>query len=115
MKPLPRAIFGLFAFLPAMGVLAVAVLFSSFLTSSSLMTRPNHLSASQQATLIGAGLGTLAIAFLQIILGIVVAIQTSGRRDMTSNEKAAWSLACLFVGSIALPMFFFMKSKPVPT
>ncbi len=60
------------------------------------------------------GLGIVGIALLQIVMGIVVAIHTSGRHDMTSNEKAAWSLACLFVGSVALPMLFFMKSKPGP-
>jgi hypothetical protein len=113
-QPVPRALFGIFAFLPTAGVLVLSFL----LTTNPIFERiaRDPLSALRSGRydvlLVGMGLAFLAIALVQIALGIAVAIHTHDRRDLTPGEKMGWTLACLFVGSIALPIFFFTKTRP---
>lgn len=111
-SPLGRTIFGLFAFLPLIGVLADAVYLTLAVDPARFAARPERMLHGETGTALMFALGgCVAIAFLQIALGAVVAIHTSKRSDMSSGEKAAWSFACIFVGSFALPLFFFLKSK----
>lgn len=112
MKPLARAVFGVGAFLPPIGVVSLAV----YLTAVFPMPRgglPSYRSLSliPTSTWMTVGGGIVAVALVQILLGIVVAVHVSQRKDLSAAEKAGWTMACLFVGSIALPLFFFRKIR----
>lgn len=113
MQPVGRAVFGVFAFLPLLGVLGLSGYLSANVFERMARDPERYLQSTEgRATLLTVLVSCVAIALLQIALGIVVAIHTSKRRDLGGGEKAGWTLACLFVGSIALPLFFLLKSKP---
>lgn len=52
--------------------------------------------------------GATFVAFWQMGMGAWVGIHASGRVDLSSGAKAAWTIACVFVGSLALPIFAFV-------
>ncbi len=109
MHPVARAVFGVFAFLPLLGVTAIATALSSARWDARAASPEQLL---HDPLVLGSLAGVVAIALLQIALAAVVAIHVASRRDLEGGEKVAWALACLLVGSIALPLFFLLKTKP---
>jgi cytochrome bd-type quinol oxidase subunit 2 len=98
-----RILFTIGSFVPPLGVFGLA---GWLIVSVGRIdtTRPDR---NLEEALVFLGGATL-IAFWQMFLGIFVAVHTAGRKDMSSGAKIAWTLGCLFVGSIALPIFSFV-------
>ena len=101
--PVARTLFTALSFLPLVGVFAI---------SGWIVVAGAHLTAHSQdevmrlvLTVIGAA---TVVAMVQIALGIVVALHVSKRPDLSSAQRAGWAIACLFVGSFALPLFSFL-------
>lgn len=101
-----RTLFGIGSFVPIVGVFGLAgylVLALAHLDPDPTKVRIEDLGPVW--VVLG---GATLIAFWQIAMGIVVALHTSSRKDLSSGAKAGWTLACLFVGSFALPIFTFV-------
>lgn len=101
--PVARTLFTALSFLPLVGVFAI---------SGWLVVAEAHLTVHSQDDLLRLALTVIGaatvIAFVQIGLGIVVALHVSKRPDLSSAQRAGWAIACLFVGSFALPLFSFL-------
>lgn len=98
-----RVLFTLGSFVPPLGVFALAGwMIASFGRLGAAIPR---VEIEQLIVLFG---GATLIALWQMFLGIFVAVHTAGRKDMSSGAKIAWTLGCIFVGSIALPVFSFV-------
>ncbi len=100
-SPTARTAFTIASFLPGIGVVAIAVW-----VATTLKNPPRFMTQEQLATIaVGIIVGATVVSFLQIGLGIAVALHVTKRPDLSSTERALWTLACIFVGSLALPLF----------
>lgn len=112
MSPRTRMVFALFAFLPSIGVLSLAVYLVVALNGSPLEDPETWFRGGRIAVpILYAGGGVVGIALLQMALGAFLFVHCWGRTDLSPGERVGWPLSCLLVGSIALPIFFFAKSK----
>ncbi len=102
-SPVARALFTAASFLPMVAVVALAVWLTSAVGSPLAASRREI----ERAAIVVLG-GATITAFVQIALGIVVALHTAKRPDLTTGQRMGWTLACLFVGSFALPLFSFL-------
>jgi hypothetical protein len=113
MSPTLRALFGVVAFLPLIAVGALSVYLTSMVPDGPLADPENWVRHGHVAQpLLVAGAALVATAFLQIAIGVFVFVHCQSRRDLSGSEKIVWPMACLLVGSIALPIFFFTMTKP---
>lgn len=111
-SPVARTLFTIASFLPLVGVLGM----SGWLVTSSARHGLHSRDDLLHLALVVVGLATV-VAFVQIALGIVVALHVTKRPDLSGAQRAGWTLACLFVGSFALPLFSFLVlpgARPVP-
>jgi hypothetical protein len=107
-----QILFAIGCFIPGAGLVAIV---GNLMALSESVHR--SVPTMNYESLIPAAVGTLLIAFIQIAMGIAVAIMTSKRADLSSAAKLGWTLGCLFVGTIALPLFLFMvvlRPSPIP-
>jgi hypothetical protein len=110
MGPGARYLFTAASFLPLAGVLAM----SAWSVARFADLGRAAGTAEIQQVVITIVLVSMLVAFLQIGLGIVVALHTAKRPDLSSTQKAVWTLACLFVGSFALPLFSLIVLPGAP-
>lgn len=113
MRGFGRWVFGVCSFLPAAGVIALATMLSR------VVVRPGDpfraLARVPSSTWIWLGGGVLAVAAIQIALGVVVAVDASKRPQLGGAEKAAWTVGALLFGSVVAPIYFFARVlKPAP-
>lgn len=101
-----RMLFGIGSFVPILSVFGLAMYL--VLALAHLDPDPTKVKAEDLGPLWVVLIGSTVVAFWQIAMGIIVALHTSGRRDLSSGAKAGWTLACLFMGSFALPIFTFV-------
>jgi hypothetical protein len=111
-QPRYRTIFGIAAFLPAVLIVAIAV----WATKDPVVDRLLSLDLEMfkrgpRATVIRfcAVFGLTLV--LQMGLGAIVALHTDKRDDLTLGTKVMWIIGCVFVGSIFLPLFYFMMLR----
>jgi hypothetical protein len=100
-SPTARTVFTIASFLPGIGIVGIAVWASTMLTAQLRYLTPEQL----LHTVVGILVGATLVSFVQIGLGIAVALHVTKRPDLSTTERAVWSIACLFLGSIALPLF----------
>jgi len=114
MSPTLRALFGVAAFLPLTAVVALSMYLTATVSDGPLADPGNWFRDGHVAEpLLVAGGGLVATAFLQLAIGVFVVVHCQNRRDLSGSERVVWPIACILVGSIALPMFFFMRTKPM--
>lgn len=97
-----RIAFTIASFLPLGGVFGLA-LGLSMLAGSGARTPDDW----KVVTLVVFG-GAMLIALVQIALGAIVGLHTAKRPDLTPGQRAGWTIACVFVGSFALPLFAWL-------
>ncbi len=106
-----RKLFAIASWLPAIGVALMVWMTHDPLVARTLDAVSSldfaALRQTPLATLVtlGAVIGTIAL--LQIGLGVVVALHLDNRKDIVGARRVLWPLTCIFVGSIALPLFYF--------
>jgi hypothetical protein len=98
-----RALFTIASFVPMLAVVSLAVWLVNAMGSPLAASRGEI----ERAAIVVLG-GATATAFVQIALGVIVALHTTKRPDLTTGQRMGWTLACLFVGSFALPLFAFL-------
>lgn len=99
-SPAARTTFTIASFVPIVAIVGLSVWASTSMVRTRFPTDDELLHL-----LIGVVAGASVVAFVQIGLGIAVALHVTKRPDLSSNERAAWTIACIFVGSLALPLF----------
>jgi hypothetical protein len=111
-SPAARTSFTVASFLPIAGIFAISAWAATFASRTRMPTQDDVIQM-----LIGVVVGACVVAFLQIGLGIAVALHVTRRPDLSSTERAVWTIACIFVGSLALPLFSLIvlpKVKDLP-
>lgn len=101
--PVARTLFTIASFVPLVGVFAI----SGWIVVTAARGGVQSQDDVAQLALVVIGASTV-IAFVQIALGIAVTLHVTKRPDLSSAQRAGWALACLFVGSFALPLFSFL-------
>jgi hypothetical protein len=109
MSPQMRRLFGFASFLPIIAIIALAIWMSANPHSYVNKLLEYDFSAAKHIStrewfVFGLTFGTTV--FLQLGLGTVVGIYGS-KRGMDVGAMIGWTMACVFVGSIALPIFYF--------
>ena len=99
-SPAARTSFTIASFLPIAGIFGLSAWAATAAARTRVPTQDEVIHM-----LIGVVIGACVVAFLQIGLGIAVALHVTKRPDLSSGERAAWTIACIFVGSLALPLF----------
>lgn len=97
-----RLAFTIASFLPLLGVFGLATALA--MMASARAPRPNDLE-TVAIVLLG---GATCIAFVQMALGAIVGLHTARRPDLSPGQRAGWTIACVFVGSVALPLFAWL-------
>lgn len=108
-----RTAFGIAAFLPAIGIFAIAGVFASRPEVERAIERLDvkALTALPTSALVMAAVVILATVFVQIALGAAAAIMLAPRKDVSSTAKVVWPLSVMFVGSVAAPLCYFMAIR----
>lgn len=106
---LGQLLFALGSFVPGAGIVAITGNLMALAESS-------HRSVLEvrYEDFLPAALGILFVVFVQIAMGIVVAVTAAKRKDLSPQAKMGWTLGCLFVGSIVLPLYFFAVVRNDP-
>lgn len=111
MSSLRRALLGVLAFLPAAGVLGLAI-------TTVLLThgRPEHVIARGPLELrlpaltldeaIPVGIAVLVVAFVQIGVAIPLILHAQKNARLAPGLRLVWVLFVLFVGSIGAPVYW---------
>lgn len=105
-----QILFALGSFIPGAGIVTITGNLMALAESSSRRS----FSEIRYEAFLPAALGILFVALFQIAMGIVVAVTASKRPDLTPRAKMGWTLGCLFVGSIVLPLYFFSVVRVDP-
>lgn len=109
---MPRAFYGILAFLPITGVVFVVIWLVTITfgrPAPTLQVGPvgYDLPNLTLDELVVVGIAVIAIALVQIATAIVLVLHVARNRSLTEGTTIAWMLALLFVGSIAQPIYFF--------
>ena len=104
-----RRLFAVGAFAP----IVIMICMSAWLSTTFLHLKPAEIESmfrsNRDLTPLYVCLGiTVGIAFWQMIMAAIAGIHAAGRVDLSSGAKVAWTFACLFVGSLGLPLFVFI-------